>query len=173
MQSYLQAGAASNLSSPTSVNCPSRRSCSANFRCNTHRKHCKSMELYKSRSGKPGCPIWLYPGSLWEPPGEPRGPSGPQEAEIVADQSHYRGAPAFGGCDSGRPLVGVWGWRSPRSQGFLVSATGEYARYRSVGLGRTRSFHSWGREPQGPLGSNVSASHIVRPGPSWTRVSQL
>ena len=36
---------------------------------------------------------------------------------------------------------------------------------RSAGLGRTRIFHPWGREPEGGWsGSDVSVSHVVRSG---------
>ena len=36
--------------------------------------------------------------------------------------------------------------------------------HRSVGLGRTRLFHPWGRKPKGEgSGSDVSVSHVVRP----------
>ena len=48
------------------------------------------------------------------------------------------------------------------------------AKHRSAGLGRTRLFHPWGREPEGGWsGSDVSMSHVVRPGLSWTQVSHL
>ena len=47
----------------------------------------------------------------------------PSEAATAADQSDDRGAPAFGGRDSGRPIGGVWGAEPPR-KGFLVSPTG-------------------------------------------------
>ena len=45
--------------------------------------------------------------------------------------------------------------------------------YRSAALGRTRLFHLWEREPEGGSGSDVSVSHVVRTGLSWTQVSHL
>ena len=46
--------------------------------------------------------------------------------------------------------------------------------HRSAGLGRTRLFHPWGREPEGGWsGSDVFVSHVVRPRLSWTQVSHL
>ena len=50
----------------------------------------------------------------------------PSEAATAADQSDDRGAPAFGGRDSGRPIGGVWGDGAPPRKGFLVSPTGGY-----------------------------------------------
>ena len=48
------------------------------------------------------------------------------------------------------------------------------AQSRSAGLGRTRLFHPWGREPEGGwVGLRRSVSHVVRPGLSWTQVSHL
>ena len=45
---------------------------------------------------------------------------------------------------------------------------------RSAGLGRTQFFHPWGRVPEGGWsGSDVSMSHVVRPGRSWTQVGHL
>ena len=73
-----------------------------------------------------------------------------------------------------------------------------YGTHRSAGLGRTRLFHPWGREPEGGWsGSDVSVSHVVGPsqgsglmgwvgsrwvpsglvearrGPVWVRISGL
>ena len=45
------------------------------------------------------------------------------EAATAADQSDDRGAPAFGGRDSGRPIGGVLG-AEPLRKSFLVSPTG-------------------------------------------------
>ena len=45
---------------------------------------------------------------------------------------------------------------------------------RNAGLGRTRLFHPWRRKPEeGWSGSDVSVSHVVRQGLSWTQVSHL
>ena len=50
----------------------------------------------------------------------------PSEAATAAHQSDDRGAPAFGGRDSGRPVEGVWGGGAPPGKVFLVSPTGGY-----------------------------------------------
>ena len=50
------------------------------------------------------------------------------EAATAADQSDERGAPAFGGRDSGRPIEGSGGAEAPRKS-FLVSATDGSARH--------------------------------------------
>ena len=52
----------------------------------------------------------------------------PSEAATAADQRDDRGAPAFGGRDSGRPIGGSGGVEPPRKE-FLVSPTGGQARY--------------------------------------------
>ena len=43
----------------------------------------------------------------------------PSEAATAADQSDDRGAPAFGGRDSGRPIGAVWGGGAPPGKVFL------------------------------------------------------
>ena len=43
----------------------------------------------------------------------------PSEAATAADQSDDRGAPAFGGRDSGRPIGEVWGGGALPGKAFL------------------------------------------------------
>ena len=45
----------------------------------------------------------------------------PSEDARAADQSDDRGAPAFGGRESGRPIGGSGGGGAPLGKGFLVS----------------------------------------------------
>ena len=52
----------------------------------------------------------------------------PSEAATAADQSDDRGAPAFGGRDSGRPIGGVCGSAAPQED-FLLNATDGSARH--------------------------------------------
>ena len=58
---------------------------------------------------------------------------------------------------------------------WLDTATEQYRPYNwSAGHGRTRLFHPWVRVPEGGWSSSdVSVSHVVRPGLYWTRVSHL
>ena len=75
----------------------------------------------------------------------------PSEAATAADQSDDRGAPAFGGRDSGRPIGGVcMGGRltaivDAKSIGYLLTANGQWQTFlfvaHELGLNRNRSRH--------------------------------
>ena len=151
-------------------------------------------------TGRTTVPYWctIDVRTPWARHGVPTGPPGPRRAPTAARrpaggsvQLIFIGGPRFG-----RPAAPIGAGRrcsqaSTFMLGFGLGLNGcscsallrlngcsvqphVRTEHRSAGLGRTRLFHPWGREPEvGWSGSDVSVSHVVRPGLSWTQVSHL